>query len=315
MRRRVGVIDVGSNSIKALVAEEGAHRDHLTVIFEKTLEVRISQGIGGVPPLLQPERIEAGLEAVVTLWKDCLGEGPLEGFRIVATSAVRSCANGGLFVEGVASRTGMRPDTLSGEEEAEAIAMGVLTDPGIRLGTTPFTVFDLGGGSLEIIRFENLKVTARSSLPLGAVRLTEAFIRNPALPLPPAEQEALEAHIRLLLARDGIFVAAPLVGCGGGLAAVRSIVAERGGVLLSGESVALGRTEIISLEQEIAALSLSERLRIPGMPPGRADISPVALMIFRILLELAGADRVQHSFYNLRFGIARRLLEDPTAPA
>lgn len=309
MKSRVGVIDVGSNSIKALLAEEATVPAHLRVIFEKTLEVRISQGIAGTPPLLQPERIEAGLRAVVQLWRDCLAEGPLQAFRIVATSAVRSSANGFRFIDGIATRTGIRPDILSGEEEAEAIAMGVLTDPGIRLGKAPFTVFDLGGGSLELIHFENLKVAARASLPLGAVRLTEAFIHDPALPLPSPEKKALETHVRSLIAGCGLALVPPLIGCGGGLAVVRSILSERTGTVIASESVALGRTEITDLEREVAAIPLEERLHLPGMPPGRADIAPAAFLVFRILLELAGADRLQHSFHNLRFGIAHQLLK------
>ena len=211
MNPRVAVIDVGSNSIKALVARKADGAFGIERVFEETLEVRISQGIGGEPPMLRADRIEAGLEAVGKLWKDCQHHGPLADLQIVATSAVRSAANGHVFMEAVRALTGMSPVILTGAEEADGIANGVRTDPAIETRLDDFTVFDLGGGSLELIRFEHHGVTDRTSLPLGSVRLTEQFLSNPAGPIPAIEAEALSEHVRRHIIAADVPIKAPIV--------------------------------------------------------------------------------------------------------
>jgi exopolyphosphatase/guanosine-5'-triphosphate,3'-diphosphate pyrophosphatase len=307
---RVGVIDIGSNSIKALVAQADGEPTGLRAVFERTLEVRISQGIGGDHPRLQADRIEAGVEAVRTLYRDCAGHGPLAAMRIVATSAVRSAANGHLFTGAVARITGMAPDILTGAEEADAIALGVRTDPAISGHLRDFTVFDLGGGSLEIIRFAHGGVVDRTSLPLGAVRLTEQFVADPSRPVAESTSAAIDAHVRRCIAATGIALQAPLVGCSGGLASLRDMLNphKRPEPVDRSASAILQAHAINALGRRIRAADLAGRMAIPGMPARRADIFPAACVVFSTLLELGGADRILHSFHNLRYGLALGLL-------
>lgn len=313
MKPRVAVIDVGSNSIKALVAAKGPGMFGLEVLFEHTLEVRISQGIGGHPPRLHPDRIEAGVEAVRDLWKECTELGPLAAMRIVATSAVRSAANGNDFTDAVTRITGIQPQVLSGAEEADAIAMGVRTDPGIEDHLTDFTVFDLGGGSLEIIRFEKHEVTARTSLPLGSVRMTEEFFPDPTKAIPRKQQEALADFLRKEILKSGIPVKEPLVGCSGGLAALRGIVRHRHKDLPTDKGAYLSRGRIEELAEIIASTDLADRIALPGMPARRADIFPSAMITFGVLLDIAKAEGIFHSLHNLRYGLSLRLLQDTIA--
>jgi len=309
MKPRVAVIDAGSNSIKALVAEPDGGPHGLREVFEETLEVRISQGIGGEPPLLRADRIEAGAQAVAELWRHCHAHGPLQDFRIVATSALRSASNGHLFIGAVEVLTGCAPVVLTGAEEADGIALGVRTDPGIDPRLADFTLFDLGGGSLELIRFEHHGVTGRTSLPLGAVRLTEQFIRDPARPVPQAELQAIAGHVRKSIAATGLRVRAPLVGCSGGLAVLRELYARRHGLPFAGKAVLIERAYIEALGRLVPAQDLAQRIRDSGLPPGRADIFPAALTVFQVILELAGADGLLHSLHNLRYGLALRMLK------
>lgn len=308
MSPRVAVIDVGSNSIKALVAERAAGPFGLRPVFEKTLEVRISQGIGGPQPVLRADRIEAGAEAVRELCERCQQHGPLARLRIVATSAVRSAANGHIFIAAVRAMTGQAPDILTGSEEAEAIAMGVRTDPRIEMDLTDFTVFDLGGGSLELIRFEHHGITDRTSLPLGAVRLTEQFISDPSRPVPLHEAQGLARHVRAHVEATGMILTAPLVGCSGGLAALRHIAEKRHGQPASAVSGRISRHSINELARDVLAMDLPKRMTIPGMPERRADIFPAALLVFQILMDLARAEAILHSYHNLRYGLALRML-------
>ena len=308
MNPRVAVIDVGSNSIKALVARKADGAFGIERVFEETLEVRISQGIGGEPPMLRADRIEAGLEAVGKLWKDCQHHGPLADLQIVATSAVRSAANGHVFMEAVLALTGMSPVILTGAEEADGIANGVRTDPAIETRLDDFTVFDLGGGSLELIRFEHHGVTDRTSLPLGSVRLTEQFLSNPAGPIPAIEAEALSEHVRRHIIAADVPIKAPIVGCSGGLAALRRIVGN-GDADPDGTS-RFNRDFMDRMTRTVLAQDLAQRIRLSGLPPHRADIFPAALLTFQVIMDLGHADAIIHSFHNLRYGLAWALLQE-----
>jgi len=308
VKPRVAVIDIGSNSIKALVAESDGSRFGLIPLYEETFEVRISQGIAGNPPMLKGDRIEAGTEAVSTLWKECCTYGPLSGLKIVATSAVRSASNGDVFMDAVETATHCKPSILSGIEEADAIAMGVRTDPAVGGGLEEFTVFDLGGGSLELIRFKEGRVVARTSLPLGSVRLTERFFGNPSLPIPSDEVIALSGHIHDLIEAADIQLGPPVVGCSGGLAALRHVMAERKKVPFETCHPVFKRPMINELAGKVLSQDLASRIDVSRIPAGRADIFPAALITFQMILELAGADELLHSLHNLRYGLAWLLL-------
>jgi exopolyphosphatase/guanosine-5'-triphosphate,3'-diphosphate pyrophosphatase len=304
---RAAVIDVGSNSIKALVAGCAEDPDALLRIHEETLEVRISDGIGAATPALQPGRIEAAAQAVRQLLENCRTHGPLTAVRIVATSAVRSASNGTDFLDAVEAATGLRPVILSGDEEALAIARGARTDPVITRSLKDFTVFDLGGGSMELIRFEQDAVASHTSLPLGSVRLTEMLVQKAAEPLEAETAHAISTHVRAALAGSHFPLLAPLAGCGGGLNSLRVLFAREDGLDISASSPLLPANRIQATALRLCSMSLEQRIAA-GVPPGRADIFPAAMITFSTLMECAGADGILHSFRNLRYGIAAALL-------
>lgn len=310
MSSRVAVIDVGSNSIKAIVAESSANCASLNPVFQENLEVRISSGIAGDPPVLRDDRIEAGIKAIQKLWADCQQYGPIKTLRIVATSAVRTAANGHVFMDAVEQATGIQPETLTGIEEAEGIAYGVKTDPAIAGELQDFTVFDLGGGSLELIRFEHNGVIDRTSLPLGSVRMTEQFVTLPGEPLSHIEQEAIREHVRSRIVASAVPVKTPLVGCSGGLAAVRHVTAKQTGQLFELVSPEIYKGDLDQLAETIMRQGLLDRIQLSHLPPSRADIFPAALITFQVLMELAGANCIRHSMHNLRYGLAWQMLQE-----
>ncbi len=310
MKPRVAVIDVGSNSIKVLVAESTDNAFGLNPVFQENLEVRISYGIAGNPPMLRPDRIAAGIQAIERLWANCQNYGPITKLRIAATSAVRTAANGHVFMEAVEESTGIHPETLTGIEEAEGIAYGVRTDPAIAIDLQDFTVFDLGGGSLELIRFEHNGVTDRTSLPLGSVRITEQFVTRPEEPLPLPEQEAIREHVQSHIVASAVPIKAPLIGCSGSLAAVRHIAAKQSGKLFELVPPNIEKTFLDDLAKSLMRQNLNERIEISHIPPARADIFPAALITFQVLMKLAGASHIQHSLHNLRFGLAWKMLQE-----
>ena len=189
----VAVVDIGSNSIKVLVA---ARDDTGTVrsLLSRTIDARISTGISQEQPMLGEDGMIRGLEAVQELLRDA---APLRPDRtvLVATSAVRDAGNGAGFRARVKAATGHDIRILSGEEEATLIGRGLTCDPALA-DLQDFYVFDLGGGSLECLLFRGRQIAQAASLQLGCVRLTERFIADPAAPLQAGESTALAKHVR-----------------------------------------------------------------------------------------------------------------------
>ena len=306
---RAAVIDVGSNSIKLLVADRAP--GGLREIVSTTLEVRIGTGIGSGKPSLTHEGMERGVAAISRLVSDAKAQGA-ERFMAVATSAVRDASNGGVFREQVQAATGLELRILTGIEEANGIGRGLTTDPALT-SLRNFQVFDLGGGSLECLEFRDRQVGAAVSLPLGCVRLTEMFVKNPLEALTPADLAQVTRHVADTLTSSGFpLPAAPgtaFVGTGGTLTTARAILAARSGLSLadSDPKVAVGSLrEMLAL---IGPIDVAFRRTIPGLPSSRADVFPTALATLVVVAGLAGAEAFQHSFRNLRWGLAAQLLD------
>lgn len=308
----VAVIDVGSNTIKLLVARRSA-RGGLDTVLSKTIDARISRGIAHASPVLGEEGMAAGLQAVV----DLVAAGREAGagaFVIVATSAVRGARNGAEFAARVASATGISLHVLSGDEEANLIGRGLLADPGLgEFGD--FYVFDLGGGSLECLFFRGKQIASAISLPLGCVRLTERFMKNPAAPVTASELDAVSNHVRAALSASGFPFGqpAPAVFAGGTMTTARAIRAAADGRGLMESPREVSRGELAQLLRTVSALPLElRRTDIKGLPPTRADVFPAALATMLAVAEVGRFDSFTHSFYNLRYGIAADVLgRDP----
>jgi exopolyphosphatase / guanosine-5'-triphosphate,3'-diphosphate pyrophosphatase len=302
---RVAVIDVGSNSIKLLVAEAQPDAS-LLEIGSATLDVRISSGIGAVEPRLSAEGIELGAAAVAQLATEARTLGA-ECLVAVATSAVRDASNGAAFRDRLRADAGLDLRILTGLEEATLIGKGLTTDPDLgRL--RDFNVFDLGGGSLECLFFRNRAVESAVSLPLGCVRMTEKFVADPSLSLGAASARTIGDHVAEALLSSGfpfpVRAKGTVVGTGGTLTTVRAMVAAKQNVALLRTDPRIGVPLLRELLAEIAPLDLAARRTLPGLPPTRADVFPAALLTLLALAETGRFEAFHHSFRNLRWGAA-----------
>jgi exopolyphosphatase/guanosine-5'-triphosphate,3'-diphosphate pyrophosphatase len=311
---RVAVIDVGSNSIKLLVADSGA--DGIPVeVTSRTLEVRISRGIASERPHLTMDGIEKGIAAVLTLANDARVQG-VDRILAVATSAVRDASNGQEFHDRARTDAGVELRILTGMDEATLIGRGLTTDPALR-DLNEFHTFDLGGGSLEFLSFKNREVAFSASMPLGCVRLTEMFVAVPESALSEEEAQKIGYHVTQTLVNADLPLPLPpasnVVGTGGTLTTVRGIVAARTGITLAEASPVIS----VALLQEILASSgsvdLAARRRIKGLSVERADVFPTALVTLLTLAEIGRIEAFHHSFRNLRWGVAASLMasEEP----
>ncbi len=302
------VVDVGSNTVKLLVASLNSIGG-IQVLHENTVPTRIGTGIGSKFPVLSEHAMLAAEEAVVDLLHEASRFAP-HLISLVATGAVRAASNGQKFADRIKNTTEHDLLVLSGDDEAEGIAAGLATDPGIAV-QPDFLACDLGGGSLELIAVEDRKVSAKTSLPLGAIRLTESYINNSGECVSANEIEAIDHYVQdTLFASEFPFPSEvdTLVATGGAFVAIRSILADRENASFEKRSL-LFHEEIKSLLYEIAELTLRERIeRLHRLSPNRADVMPAALACIVSLLSHVGARTVRNSLHNLRYGEAARML-------
>lgn len=305
----VAVVDIGSNSIKILVATR-TDDGRITALRTRTIDARISAGISRTDPRLSEEGMARGLAAIQSLLADAAPFAPARTV-LVATSAVRDALNGPAFRAHVQAATGHAIRILTGEEEANLIGRGLTCDPALTT-LRDFYVFDLGGGSLECLAFRDRHIAQAVSLQLGCVRLTEKFVADSSAPLTVAACAAITAHTRATVAAAGFnFSLAPssvAVGTGGTITTVRAILSARVGLSLESTDTFVSLAQLRELLAWLGALSLAERKTISGLPPARADVFPAALATVIALAELGGFSGYRNSLFNLRYGLAAEAL-------
>ncbi|HTL69198.1 MAG TPA: phosphatase [Lacunisphaera sp.] len=307
--RSVAVVDIGSNSIKVLVAARDAS-GAIRELKSRTLEARISAGIGAEKPKLTEEGIRRGLGAIRELLMEAEPYRPARTV-LVATSAVRDAVNGAEFCARVKAAVKLDIRILSGTEEANAIGRGLTCDRALA-DLHDFYLFDLGGGSLECLSFKNRIVRQALSLQLGCVRLTEKFVTDPGAPFPAAARTAVIGHVKHVLSEAEFkfdLAGAAGVAMGGTVSTARAIVGAGAGKRAEQVSPVIPVTLVERLLDHVGVLPLVDRQRVPGLPPARADVFPAALATLLALAEASGLREFRHSFHNLRWGLAAELLD------
>jgi exopolyphosphatase/guanosine-5'-triphosphate,3'-diphosphate pyrophosphatase len=305
----VTVVDIGSNSIKALVVTRAAD-GRLTPVAARTIDARISTGIDAAIPRLSADAMARGLEAIQSLLADAAPFQPQQTI-LVATSAVRDAANGPEFREKVQAATGHAIRILTGDEEANLIGRGLTCDPALA-DLRDFLVFDLGGGSLECLRFQDRRIEQAVSLQLGCVRMTERFIDDVSAPLVLTETTELARHVCAELKRSAFrfpLVTPPAIFTGGSMTTVRALKAALHDRKMEDAPAVISTESLFHLLDELAPLTLEQRKAIPGMPAARADVFPAAVITMLSVAEYGHISSFQHSLYNLRWGLAAEALE------
>ncbi|MDO8540450.1 MAG: phosphatase [Opitutaceae bacterium] len=305
----VAIVDIGSNSIKVLVATRGLD-GRILPLKTRTLDTRISAGIAGRNPRLSEDGMARGVEAVKTLVCDAAVYGP-DQIVLVATSAVRGAENGDEFRGRVQAATGHDIRVLTGDEEANLIGRGLTADPELR-DLRDFYVFDLGGGSLECLVFRGRRIEQGLSLKLGCVRLMEQFVSDPSAPFTCEASAAIAEHARTTLAGSGFAFSLPAtavaVGTGGTVTTVRAILGAREGKTFEQTNPNVTVAQLRELLASVGALSLADRREVRGLPAARADVFPTALATLIAVAGHGGITMYRNSVYNLRYGVADELL-------
>jgi exopolyphosphatase/guanosine-5'-triphosphate,3'-diphosphate pyrophosphatase len=297
---RVAAIDIGSNSIRQIIADvspSGA----IHVVDEMKAAPRLGTGLDASGALDEGAIARAidALDRMATLATRMRSDR----VEVVATSAVRDASNRAEFLERVEEATGLRVRVLSGEEEAHLGHLSARAH--FDLAGKRAVVMDIGGGSLELALSHDGEVQHLVSLPFGALRLTEQWLGTGARPrdLPGVREfvrQALEPALPRSHWRCGM-----LIGSGGtftNLAAIHlaeSGLGEAGGV----HGTSVDRATLERILNRLAAMTPKERAQVPGLNPARADIIVAGLAVAAEVMTRLDAPALVASGFGIREGI------------
>src|SRR5450432_2552747 len=293
---RIAALDVGSNSFHLIVAEvETGGR--IRVIDRAKEMVRLGDSTlhKGV---IAPEVFRRGLDALRAL-RRIADRHKVDALVAVATSAVREAQNGGEFVRAARDEAGIDIRVIRGDEEARLIYLGARGS--LDLGKRRVALFDLGGGSLEIVLADAQELYFTASLKLGVIRLAE---RCPCSDPPsPRERSHLTERVRTML--DPVISRLRAMGfdnvafTSGTASALAGLVRADGG----GGKSTIALPDLAALEQRLGTMTVAARGRLPGLDARRTDTIYAGAVVFRTALELCGAEEATLCETALREGI------------
>ncbi len=302
---RVAAIDIGTNSVLLLVAE--ARGGELVPVLERATITRLGQGVDA-SRALAPDAITRTLSCLERYAAE-IREAGASRVAAVGTSAMRDARGGDDFRARAREILGEEPRVISGDEEAALTFAGALV--GIQATGCDVVVFDLGGGSTEIIRRRGAAGALEAeSLDIGSVRLTERHVR--ADPPTPGELDAIRADVGRALggARVKLDGAGALVGVAGTvttLAALAHDIVPYDGALVHGAR--LSAVDVARVRAELAGMPFERRRALPALDPGRADVIVAGCLIVEEILAASGASELIASDRGVRWGLALRLAD------
>ncbi len=295
----VAVIDIGTNTIKCLIAHHDSSgwcfdtdTSYPTRIGEHTTQTGIFSEIA----------IERNLKQLNEIVTD-LHNREITRICIVGTMAFRIAKNASHFVQLAREQLGIEIEILSGTEESRlayfAARHGFVGSDG-QIG-----VFDVGGGSTEIIIGNNSDILSQESYPIGAVQLTETYLAHSDPPT-PGTMKAMETEISRVLSKGKrLSNGAGVVGIGGTLVSIAAIAIKMKHFDASVHGFVVDREELEYQWRMFQSQTIAQRKKIPGMDPARADVILAGTSIVRLLLDHWSVEEVKVCLQGLRHGLVR----------
>jgi len=300
-RHRLAAVDVGTNTIRMLVADVDDMR-HLAVVEGAREMARLGQGIVRTGRL-SAEAMERALATLGRFARAIHAHAP-EAVAAAATSAVREAANGAEFVARIRDETGLAVTVIDGAEEGRLTSLGAaaaLTGPADDL-----LIVDIGGGSTEFVLVREGRIRARVSVPVGVVTLSERFLA--ADPPKPHElyelDECLRDRMREVRRDLGEVGGVRLVATAGTpttLAAVDLEMAVYDPARVNNHALTLARVE--ELHDRLAAIPAAARRDVTGVEPGREELIVAGCAVLLRVMHDYQFGAVTVSDWGLREGL------------
>jgi len=309
----LAAIEIGSHTARLLVVREPTGPRPFSELARKREYIRLADGINGREGEgITPAATERALKAV-TGFQAVAAELSATIAGAVVTGVVRQAVNRREFLQAFRDQTGIDAKLISGEEEALLTALGVMS--ALELASEEVTVFDLGGGSTEFVLTAGGNTTG-TSLPLGAAVLSQRFL--PGDPPDESQFKRLSTHVDDVL--EEAFPRGPssggrttLVGTGGTVTTLAAMIHRIDLKDLTAarfNGLALTRAELVSLFDQLKGTTLAERLKMPGLDRGRADVILGGAGAVIRILHCFGAQRMLVSLSDLLEGILIAFLQE-----
>jgi exopolyphosphatase/guanosine-5'-triphosphate,3'-diphosphate pyrophosphatase len=314
-REAFAAIDLGTNNCRLLIARPSG--DGFVVIDAFSRVVRLGEGLAETGELSQ-RAMDRALGAL-QICADKLRRRNVHLARSVATEACRRASNGREFIERVRSETGIALDIISAKEEARLAVLGCQFL--LEAGEGPAMIFDIGGGSTELVLVENSKdgheIRDWQSVPWGVVSLTETCGDESSCPDARAERYARMRSLvrdsfadfveRIAPAREG--QALRLLGTSGTVTTLASLHLELpqydrravDGLIVPAEAMR-------KISTRLASMAPTERRELPCIGRERSDLVVAGCAILETILDLWPADRLGVADRGIREGILRSLI-------
>jgi len=304
--RRLAAVDIGTNSIRSIVVQIEPGGTYRILDDEKAL-VRLGEGLnetGNIGGAAWQRAMTA-----LSRQKKIMDGYAVDAIEAIATSAVRKAGNGAEFIAAIEREVGLTVDVISGEEEAELAASSAFHNfdmEGVR-----HLILDIGGGSLELITALGNHIEEVVSLELGAVFLTERFIKSD--PVSSADLGKLRKYVRKTLKGHYDRGAGPLhclIGSGGTVTSLAAMVtAARRERFDSIHGYEILRSEVVHLLAMLHRKNAKERRALPGLNPDRADIIVAGVAVIDELMDFFQVNLLKVNEHGIREGIILKGLQ------
>lgn len=299
-QNRRAVIDIGSNSVKLLIADVAGNV--VTPLVHEGEQTRLGRGAFETG-LLQPAAIEDTVRVVADFAGKAQGHGAAQ-IRVLATSAARDATNSGELTAAITA-IDLNLEIISGEVESDLVLRGVRSHPDFAEG--PLALIDVGGGSTELLVTDAQSLRVEQSFQLGTVRLLE---KKPPSDLPTGAERAqltqileefLDDQVTPLL--GDVPLPETLVGAGGTpifLALISRACEELPTDEI--ESLRLSLSEVQALTERLWKMPLTERRQLPGLPSNRADVILLGAAVYESLMLRCGFGELRPTLRGVRYG-------------
>jgi exopolyphosphatase/guanosine-5'-triphosphate,3'-diphosphate pyrophosphatase len=298
---RVGVVDIGTNSTRLLVAE--AEGDALTEVERRTTVTRLGEGVEATGRL--SDAAIARVSEALAGYRAALDELGAERVVAVATSAMRDAANGPQFRDEIERRFGLDARTISGDEEARLTFLGATAGRDAGAATL---VIDIGGGSTEfVVGHPGGDPEFHISTRMGSVRHTERHLHGD--PPTDAELAALAQDARAIVEADvladlrtGVDAGIAVAGTATSLAAIDQELDPYDPERVHGYRLGVASCE--RLLARLADLTVAQRREVPGLHPDRAPTIVAGAGILFESMRACGLDEIEVSEHDILHGAA-----------
>jgi len=295
----IAIIDLGTNTFHLLIAEISGQRPE--VIFQETIAVKLGEG-GLKGGIINVSAFERGISAL-RQFKKSIDQHKAIQIKAIATSALRSAANGAEFIRQALAETGINIEIIDGNREAELIYSGVRA--AINLKDQNSLIMDIGGGSVEFIICDQDQIFWKKSFDIGAARLMHQFHRSD--PISQIDINELQGFLNSVLndlkIQLDIYKPIQLIGSAGAFETFAGMIDPAFSTLFEKPEFNIELNQFEKKAKFIIGSNHDERAMTATIPAVRVDMIVVATLLTQYILTIYDFKALKLSTYSLKEGV------------